>query len=52
MKNKEYIRKNITIEKLHKDFLDRNNINLSRFVQSKLDEEMRIRDKLKGGKRK
>ncbi len=37
-KNKNMVRKNITIRPDQEEFIKKNHLNLSRFVQSKLDE--------------
>ena len=42
------IRKNITIEKEHADWLENNSINLSRFVQRCIDDKIKL-DKNKMG---
>lgn len=39
-KKTEYVRKSITIRKDQDEFVKKKYINLSRFVQKKLDEEM------------
>jgi len=36
----EYVQKNITIKKEHLDWIEKYSINLSRFVQKKIDERM------------
>ena len=37
----KYVRKNITIKKKHEKYLNEKSINLSRFVQNKIDEDKR-----------
>ena len=41
MPKEEYVRKNITITKKQEKYVRDNSINLSRFVQKKIDEAMR-----------
>ena len=41
MPKEEYVRKNITITKKKEKYVRDNSINLSRFVQKKIDEAMR-----------
>lgn len=50
MKNGKYIPKTITIREDQSEYIEENAINLSRFVQQKLDELMEIKPKGKGRK--
>jgi len=38
--NNNYVKKSITIKKYQEEWIKENHINLSRFVQSKIDEAM------------
>jgi len=41
MHKNNYVRKSITVKKYQEEWIKENNINLSRFVQTKIDEAMR-----------